>query len=127
MEFSLAEDKGKVGDRSRRLYTLAVVNTAMWALSVIALVFVVQRAPSARGLFVILGGGTTVPISLLSALGKVRSIERHPINRAVEVRAGQHSSGGSHAFRTERPDANKLLEQRWWWSGDPGGILAAAA
>ena len=71
-ECSLEEEKGEVGNRSRSLRTLAMVNTSIWALSIIALVFVIQRAPSARGLFVILAGGTGVSISLLSALGKAR-------------------------------------------------------
>ena len=68
----MAEDTGRATDRSRSLYTLAMVNTAIWAISIIALVFVIQRAPSAKGLFVILAGGTGVSISLLSVLGKAR-------------------------------------------------------
>ena len=68
----MAENTGNVSDRSRSLHTLAMVNTAIWAISIIALVFVIQRAPSAKGLFVILAGGTGVSISLLSVLGKAR-------------------------------------------------------
>jgi hypothetical protein len=66
----LEGDTGTVPERSRSLYILAIVNTAVWAISIIALAFVIQRAPSARGLFVILAGGTGVSISLVSALRK---------------------------------------------------------
>jgi uncharacterized membrane protein YpjA len=68
----LAEDTGKVGDRIRGLYTLGMVNVGIWAIAIIALVFVIQRAPSAKGLFVILAGGVAVSVALLSALGKAR-------------------------------------------------------
>ena len=68
----MAEETGKTAERTRGLYTLAMVNTGIWAISVIALVFVIQRAPSAKGLFVILAGGVAVSVSLLSALGKAR-------------------------------------------------------
>lgn len=71
-EDRLTEDGGKVTDRSRSLYTLAMVNTAIWAISIVALVFVIQHAPSAKGLFVILAGGTGVSVSLLSMLRKAR-------------------------------------------------------
>ena len=68
----MAEDTGKVGDRIRGLYTLGMVNVGIWAIAIIALVFVIQRAPSAKGLFVILAGGVAVSVALLSALGKAR-------------------------------------------------------
>ena len=71
----MAEETGKTGkvaDRIRGLYTLAMVNAGIWAISIIALVFVIQRAPSAKGLFVILAGGVAVSVSLLAALGKAR-------------------------------------------------------
>ena len=68
----MAGDTGKVGDRIRGLYTLGMVNVGIWAIAIIALVFVIQRAPSAKGLFVILAGGVAVSVSLLAALGKAR-------------------------------------------------------
>ena len=58
--------------RTRALYTLAMVNTGIWALAMIGLVFVIQRSPGARGLYVILAGGTAVSIALLSVTGKAR-------------------------------------------------------
>jgi hypothetical protein len=71
-EKPLAEEAGKLGDRTRGLYPLAVVNVIIWAIAIIGLVFVIQRAPSAKGLFVILAGGVAVSVVLLSALGKAR-------------------------------------------------------
>ena len=68
----MADETGKVANRIRGLYTLAMVNAGIWAISIIALVFVIQRAPSAKGLFVILAGGVAVSVSLLAALGKAR-------------------------------------------------------
>ncbi|MBN2565348.1 MAG: hypothetical protein JXB46_06525 [Candidatus Eisenbacteria bacterium] len=68
----MAEDTGKVSNRTRSMYTLAMVNTAIWALAMIALVFVIQRAPSARGLFVIMAGGTGVSVSLVCMIGRSR-------------------------------------------------------
>ena len=68
----MADETGKVANRIRGLYTLAMVNAGIWAISIIALVFVIQRAPSAKGFFVILAGGIAVSVSLLAALGKAR-------------------------------------------------------
>lgn len=58
--------------RIRALYVLGLVNVGIWALAMVALVFVMQRAPSARGLFVIMASGMGASIALLSALGKAR-------------------------------------------------------
>jgi hypothetical protein len=61
-----------VNGRIRTQYTLGLVNVAMWLVALIALVFVIQRAPSARGLFVIIVSGMGASITLLSVLGKAR-------------------------------------------------------
>lgn len=63
------------GDRNKRvsnLWMLAMVNSGIWAISIIALVFVMQRSPGAKGLFPILGGGAAVSTALLSSLLKSR-------------------------------------------------------
>ena len=59
-------------DRIRSLYTLAMVNTGIWTISMIALVFVIQRSPSAKGLFVILICGLGVSVNLLTTIRKAR-------------------------------------------------------
>jgi len=55
---------------NRGLFTLAMVNSGIWALAMIALVFVIQRAPSAKGLYVILAGGIAVSVALITAIRK---------------------------------------------------------
>ena len=65
----------ETGDRNksiRGLWILAMVNSGIWAISIIALVFVMQHSPSAKGLFPILAGGSAVAIALVSALRKFR-------------------------------------------------------
>ena len=54
------------GKQGRSLSVLAFVNAAIWAISLIAPVFVIQRCPSAKGLFPILAGGSAVAILLIS-------------------------------------------------------------
>lgn len=49
-----------------------MVNSGIWAISLIALVFVMQHSPGAKGLLPILAAGTAVAIALLSALLKCR-------------------------------------------------------
>jgi hypothetical protein len=68
----LAEANDARSKSTQSLSVLAMVNVGIWAISVIALVFVMQRSPSAKGLFPILGGGTAVGISLISAISKAR-------------------------------------------------------
>ena len=54
------------------LYTLAMVNVGIWAIAIIAMVFLMQDAPDARKLFPILGGGTVAGILLISAISKLK-------------------------------------------------------
>lgn len=56
----------------RSLTVLAMVNAGVWALSLIALVFVLQRCPSAKGLFPILAGGSAVATLLISTIRRRR-------------------------------------------------------
>ena len=56
--------------RRKALYILAVTNVAIWAIGLIALVIVLERGTSPRGMFVILAGGAAVGIQLISALAK---------------------------------------------------------
>lgn len=62
----------KSNKRIRSLWILAMVNSGIWALSIIALVFVLQHSPGAKRLFPILAGGAVVATVLLSALLKFR-------------------------------------------------------
>jgi hypothetical protein len=68
----MTEETDNKEKRLRSLWILAMVNSGIWAISIIALIFVIQDAPRAKGLFVILGGGAAVSTALVSALRKYR-------------------------------------------------------
>ena len=57
---------------ARSMSVLAMVNAGIWAISIVALVFVIQRCPSAKGLFPILAGGSAVATLLISTLWRNR-------------------------------------------------------
>lgn len=57
---------------NRDLKILVMVNLGIWAVSPIALIFVVQHSPAVNGMFPILGGGTAVGISLISVASMSR-------------------------------------------------------
>jgi hypothetical protein len=52
------------------MFILAMVNVSIWALSIIAMVFLMQNSPDVKKLFPILGGGTAVGIALISTISK---------------------------------------------------------
>ena len=52
-------------------YILAMVNVGIWAIAMIAMVFLIQDSPSAKGLFPILGGGIAVGILLISTISRL--------------------------------------------------------
>ena len=57
---------------SRTLSIVAFVNAILWVLSIIALIFIIQSSPSAKGLFVILAAGLGSALSIISIVGKQR-------------------------------------------------------
>ena len=59
-------------DNKKAIYILAMVNVAIWAIAMIAMVFLIQDAPRAKGLFPILGGGIAVGILLISTISRSR-------------------------------------------------------
>lgn len=54
--------------KQKSAYILAMINTGIWAIAMIAMVFLMQDYPGAKGLFPILGGGVAVSILLISAI-----------------------------------------------------------
>ena len=58
--------------RGRSMYVLAMVNVAVWAIALVALVFIIDDYPGARGMYPILAGGTAVGISLIATIGRSR-------------------------------------------------------
>lgn len=57
---------------SRTLSMAALANAVLWALSITALIFVMQHCPSAKGLFVILAAGLGTASALVAVLRKHR-------------------------------------------------------
>ena len=51
---------------------LAYVNVGIWAITMIAMVFVMQHSPAVKKLYPILAGGAAVGIALITALVKLR-------------------------------------------------------
>ena len=68
----MADENGKRDKSARGLWMLANVNVGIWAISIIALVFVMQHSPAAKKMFPILAGGVAVGVSLISASAKLR-------------------------------------------------------
>jgi len=57
---------------AKSVQTLTYVNVGIWAISLIALVFVIQHSPAAKGMFPILAGGAAVGIATITAASKIR-------------------------------------------------------
>ena len=59
-------------DVKRSLTILSAVNCGIWAISIIALVIVLQKGSGARGMFPILAGGVAVSIQLLAMARRMK-------------------------------------------------------
>ena len=46
----------------------------IWGISIIALIFVINRMPGAKGMFPILGGGVAVGVALLSTIQRFKQM-----------------------------------------------------
>ena len=56
--------------QKRSMYQLALANVCIWAITIIAMVFLMQKSPIVKRLFPILGGGTAVGVALISKISK---------------------------------------------------------
>ena len=54
--------------RHRSLQIATLANAVLWILSIIALIIVLQRAASPRGLFVILAAGLATSLAIISVV-----------------------------------------------------------
>ena len=63
---------GTMSKQKKGLYTLAMVNAGIWAISLIALVIVLQTNGNPKGMYVILAGGTAVAIQIIAAISKMK-------------------------------------------------------
>lgn len=68
----MAEETKSRERRARGLWVLANVNVGIWAIAIIAMVFVMQHSPAVKRVFPILAGGVAVGVSLISASAKLR-------------------------------------------------------
>jgi hypothetical protein len=68
----MAQQRTGEGSGLRNLYWLAMANAAIWATAMVALVFVINDYPGAKGMYPILGGGTAVAIALVSKVNRSR-------------------------------------------------------
>lgn len=60
-----------LNNSKRSTYILAMVNVGIWAIAMIAMVFLIQDAPGIKKLFPILGAGTAVGIALIGSIAKL--------------------------------------------------------
>ena len=63
----------KLGTQKRALHTLAMINTGIWAIAMIALIFQLEGNDNTRGLYPILAGGMAVGISLIASVAKLEN------------------------------------------------------
>ena len=61
----------ELNKKKKSLYTLAMVNAGIWAVALIALVFLLQGSGNLKGMYVILAGGTAVAIQLIALIAKL--------------------------------------------------------
>jgi len=59
---------------AKSMLTLARVNVGIWGISIIALIFVINRTPGAKGMFPILGGGMAIGVALLSTIQRFKQL-----------------------------------------------------
>ena len=57
---------------TKALYILAMVNVGIWAIGLIALVFMLQKGGSIKGMYVILAGGSAVGIQIIASISKLK-------------------------------------------------------
>jgi uncharacterized membrane protein YpjA len=62
----------ELNKQKKALHVLGMVNAGIWALSLIALVVLLQGNGNLKGMFVILAGGTAVAIQLIAAIAKLK-------------------------------------------------------
>ena len=64
-------ERNELNTKKKSLYTLAMVNAGIWAIAMIALVFLLQGSGNLKGMYVILAAGTAVAIQLIALIAKL--------------------------------------------------------
>jgi hypothetical protein len=67
----MSDAKSEQAKLARSAHIFAMVNVAIWGLAIIAMVVVMERGSSVRGMFPILAGGVAVGISLISVVTRL--------------------------------------------------------
>ena len=65
-------NKDDIIKQIKSLYIIAVVNTGIWAISLIAFVILFQGYGNLKGMYVILAAGTAVGIQLIAFISKLK-------------------------------------------------------
>ena len=58
--------------QKKGLYTLAIVNSGIWAVAMVALVILLEGHGNLKGMYVILAAGTAVAIQLIAAISRLK-------------------------------------------------------
>lgn len=61
----------EMSKQKKALHTLAMVNSGIWAIALIALTILLEKGGNLKGMFVILAGGIAVAIQLISQISKI--------------------------------------------------------
>jgi hypothetical protein len=68
----MAEENSDHQKHIRSVKTLAMVNVGIWAIAIIAMIFLTQNSPVVKKLFPILAGGVAVGVALITAIAKAK-------------------------------------------------------
>ncbi len=68
----MTDNNSKREDSKKSAYILAMVNVGIWAVAMVALVFVMQDSPGVKRLFPILVSGVAVGVALISVITKAK-------------------------------------------------------
>ncbi|MDH5397613.1 MAG: hypothetical protein OEX02_05675 [Cyclobacteriaceae bacterium] len=65
-------NNNKPSNELKSLYFVALVNVGIWAIGLIALVFILQKGGSPKGMFVILASGVAVGTQIIALITKLK-------------------------------------------------------
>ncbi|HPQ39566.1 MAG TPA: hypothetical protein PLV45_04270 [bacterium] len=69
------ESEFKIIRKLKGLYTIACVNTGIWALALIALAILIQKGGNIKGMYVILAAGVITGIQIIALVAKLKGKE----------------------------------------------------
>lgn len=61
----------EMNKQKKGLTALAMANAGIWAISMVALVILLEKGGNLKGMFVILAGGSGVAIQLISQISRI--------------------------------------------------------